>query len=758
VNASSAAPIQLAARPGLAVAFVYLHAQAGGDYFADTPYAWTAGELRKLGHRADVIHVHFDREDPSSQARLCDQLIERLTVGDYGLVTLEHCWLPSLIDQIRDETGALVCGTEPDAVLAGTRMDFVISSFTSHRQPLIDLVTALARGDRLDTLRNLRIHLPGQQPVASTAIENHPQVPDARRPFCPVIERVTIGEPMDLRGATPPVRKTLDTNKGCPFSDPVAGNPTFADVELDDPRLTMAGCAFCPMGGDYKALPWRETVTIHLHHIRYYQANMDRLDEVVLRDQHAIRYAPELLRRAIDEGLRPFGLLIPGRGDAILRYGDAMEEAAEIAAGSGFWWTIYLVGFESFSQAQLDLYNKGVTVAEYAEALRRMRDLHRRFPDAFRLYAAGASSFILWNPWTTLDDLRINIDFVRDNAVWDLARGLTTTRLRLYPNLPLYWKARHDGLLGEGTGPDDRGAAHTGYASEAAWVYRDERVGWAEELHEQLRRHCDPPQLVGLLDACERHVRDADDAPDFAGLEAAWIGLRGLWRTSGGPGDRTERKNKAAAVDARASRTVLVGRSCNNKCRVCVASHAEFEDDVGRIQTRIQAAAKHGRVTIAGREPTLLRELPQLTRGAVKAGARRVELVTNGRVFAAGRAVAKLAAAGVSDVLVKRHRLADEDEDAFTQAPGSGAQMWQAAAGFSHNEIAWRLLLIVVDDGLDELAAIVGKAAGFGARGIQLKVLAANVALSRLDDTREAIENAMNAAREAGLDVAIEGY
>ena len=33
--------------PGPRTAFVYLHAQAGPDYFADVPYAWTAGELRK---------------------------------------------------------------------------------------------------------------------------------------------------------------------------------------------------------------------------------------------------------------------------------------------------------------------------------------------------------------------------------------------------------------------------------------------------------------------------------------------------------------------------------------------------------------------------------------------------------------------------------------------------------------------------------------------------------------------------------------
>ncbi len=736
-------------------AFIYLHAQAGPDYFADVPFAWTAGELRALGLPADVLHVHFERDQPKLQEQLLDELVERLREGRYRLAVLEHCWLPTLVKRLQSELEMLVCETEPFAVHPGARVDFVLHHFTDHRQPLIDLVIALRDGTDLLDVRNLRIHQSGQSPTHSRIREPHPSTPDALRPFCPVIDRITIGVPIDERGEQHPVRKTLDTNKGCPFSDQIIDNRVFADVTLTDPSISMAGCAFCPMGGDYVALPWRKAVEKHLDHIAYYQQRMPQLDEIVLRDQHAIRYAPELLKGAIARGLRPFGLLVPGRGDAILRFGEAMQEASEAAAGTGFWWTIYLIGFESFSQPQLDLYNKGVTVDQYGDALRQMRALHRRFPDGFRLYAAGASSFILFSPWTTLDDLRANVDFCKQHAVWRLARGLTTTRMRLYPNLPLYHKAKHDGLLRDFVATDGRGAAHTGYAAEAGWVYRDTRVAVVENLHERLRRHCNVDELVGLLDTCERHVRRCDGT-DVDQIEAHWIELRRLWRKDKAALAATslstiERKQRASQIRSKAERTVLVGRHCNNHCRTCIAEHAQHQEDEQRLAQAVKVAASDGRVTVAGREPLLLAGLPRLLRSTD--GARRIELVSNGRALASPRVATKLQRAGVTDLLLKRHRLADVDEDNYCRADGAGAQFWRGIEQLAQQtpSIRWRLLLIVTTEGIDELSEIADKALLHGAAGVQLKVMAGAVDLARLPEVTSAITRVLQ-RHDAQLD------
>jgi uncharacterized radical SAM superfamily Fe-S cluster-containing enzyme len=760
--------LRLTPQPELRVAFVYLHAQAGGDFFADVPFAWTAGELRKQGLSADLVHVHFERQtDPEPLTRA---LLD--TLAGYGLVVVDQVWDPTLIGRIQAQ-GARVAATDPFAVWIDAVPDFQVAHFLTHRQPLVDLALALRDGDDLLSIYNLAVRLPGMdQPLASRLPQRpHPETPQALAPFCPVLDAIVLGQPRDEQGEAPPVRKTLDTNSGCPFSDPVEQNPAFVDVDLSAPGVTKKGCAFCFMGGDYKALPARDTVTAHLDQIAWYQAHLPRLEEVVLRDQSALRYLPELVRGAIARDLKPVGFLVPGRGDAILRWGPELREAAEAAQGTGFWFTLHLIGFESFSQAQLDLYNKGVTTDDYARALEQMRQLHAEFPDAFVLAKYGASSFILFNPWTTLTQLQETVDFCRDHAVSDLAHGLTLTRLRLYPNLPLYWKARQEHLLAQSPAPDDRGAAFTGYSAEAPWIYRDARIAAVEELQRRLHRHARVTECVGLLDTVLRWTRsrlpepiESDMVPlaaEIEGIARDWVALRALWQggTHGLGGGRplpidVERRRTAQ------SRTVLAGRHCNNHCRTCVAEHGRFETDPERLRQQVQQAAHaHGRVVLAGREPTLLPQLLALVQAAREAGATHVELVSNGRVLANAGVARRLQRAGVTDLVLKRHRLLDPQEDAVAQAQDAGRQFWQAieAVRLAH-PLRWTLLLVLTRGGEQDLVPLLERAQALGASAVQIQVPAAEVDLTRIAEVRILLEQALATANLKGLRCTIEGF
>ncbi len=848
------APLRLPARPDLAVAFVYLRAQAGGDFFADVPFAWSAGELRRDGVRADVFEVRYERGDDAYNRLLDLDLIARLADGGYGLVVVEACWAPTFVDAVHG-LGAWLCETAPASVHLG--VDFTLRHFTRDRQVLRQLVHRLRRGDDLRGLPNLRVRRPsggrgdalasapeggaGAHVVPGEAEDTGPErpvppEPAALLPFVPVTDTVVLGVAMDGRGEPPPIRKTLDTNDGCPFAKPVRDNPVYAGADLSADGVTLAGCAFCFMGGDYRALPWRETVAVHLDQIATWQTELGQLDEVVLRDQHAVRYLPHLLREAVARGLPPVGVLVPGRGDAILRYGDALREAAEVAAGTGFWFTLYLIGFESFSAPQLERFNKGVTPADYATALAALWALHRRHGDTFRLTAYGASSFVLWDPWTTLDDLQANVDFIDAHDVRPLSSGLASTRLRLYPNLPLYWLAQRDGLLVAGTGAADRGAAQTGYAAEARWQTRDGRVAAVEELTRRLLRHTHVDAQVDVLRATARWGRERWPAPlppvDAALLaggrdlaersprvqalraevdraEAGWLAVQTALRAAAGAtaagggglsgdGERrgaaagraaaerhalahavdpaaeqadpaaawqrlaadrqAQRHAAAAAVAARAARTVVLGASCNNRCQSCVVGYRRFDDDLEALLRKARAAgaaAAHTgqHVTFAGREPLLVRGLPKLVRAARQAGATAVELVTNGRALAAPGVAAQLVRAGVTSLLIKHHRVDAEAEDAAARAAGAGAQLRAGLVALRAEapQLRWRALLVASRDAPDELPALVDFAAAQGARGVQLTVPVTEVDLAAFESLVAAIVAAGERAAALGL-------
>ncbi|HAN31021.1 MAG TPA: hypothetical protein DCQ06_05435, partial [Myxococcales bacterium] len=115
--------VHYGARPQLAVAFVYLRSQGGGDFFADVPFAWSAGELRADGVKADVFELRYERGQDSYNRLLDADLAERFARGKYGLVVVEACWDDRMF-QLAQSVGALLCETAPAAAHPTRCVDF----------------------------------------------------------------------------------------------------------------------------------------------------------------------------------------------------------------------------------------------------------------------------------------------------------------------------------------------------------------------------------------------------------------------------------------------------------------------------------------------------------------------------------------------------------------------------------------------------------------------------------------------------------
>ena len=760
---------RFAPRPELRVAIAVLHAQQGADFFGDTAEARTVAALRSLGIGADLLHVHYPRGDAAAATALNDQVLQWCGEHAVNVVVAGQLWDEDLLARWH-AAGCLVVGTDAYGQWRQHCPAVLIAHFPQHRAPLLQVLTALRHGDSLLQLPNVAVADAATSGYTASTAEPQPyaSTDELRLPFAAATDAVVFGDPRNQDGSLPAVRKTLDTNSGCPFADDAAANEHYAGIELGDRQIAHKGCAFCFMGGDYRALPVAQTVAAHLAQISFWQAQLpcdaagrSVLQELVVRDQAALRYLPELIEAGKSAGLQAVGLLVPGRGDSILRYGSQLRQAAQACGDSGWWFTIHLIGFESFSQPQLDLYNKGVTVGEYAEALRQMRALHREFPQAFRLYAYGASSFILFNPWTTLADLEATAQFCDDNAVGDLAHGLTLSRLRLYPNLPVYWKAKHDGLLVDEPPAADRGAAFAGYAAEATWRYRDPRLQVVETLHRLLVEHVPPNEGVGLLRTVVRWARavlpeggEVADLPTALQLQTIvqqFRQLRQLWQRDQ-PADL-----QFAARRVNQQRTVIAGRTCNNRCRTCTAGHAQFLDRHDSVRAAVQTAAATGQVVFAGREPTLLPHLLAHVRLAAKAGATRIEALTNGRALSTPGAVEHLQRAGLTGLAVKRHRLHDGDEDEITRSPGSGIQNRKAIAQLRVAALHWTLHWLVVAEGVAELPDVPAWAKAHGARTLVVQVLAGEMELANLFSWRAGLEQLVAAAERVGLPVQLQG-
>src|SRR5262249_5506802 len=147
-----------------------------------------------------------------------------------------------------------------------------------------------------------------------------------RVPFRPVVEHDVIAP-----GDPPPVvRKTLFGNVGCPFADDAAANPHYAGLRLvQAPTVARHGCAFCSMGGDYQKRPDAEVVAALVEQALYFQERVPSVQELVLSDQHAIRYLAALMDAARSASVRPTRWLFAARPDTFVRERRRVEAAIE---------------------------------------------------------------------------------------------------------------------------------------------------------------------------------------------------------------------------------------------------------------------------------------------------------------------------------------------------------------------------------------------------------------------------------------------
>jgi len=193
-------------------------------------------------------------------------------------------------------------------------------------------------------------------------------------------------------------------------------------------------------------------------------------------------------------------LLIQARADLFLLRKDAFEEALTLARKGGHRLTPFLIGFENFHQPTLDLYNKGVTVDMNIEVLNFLRTIAERFPDVYDRDRVSPG-FILWHPWVTFESLRTNINLIKSVGFDEFRSEMALSKIRLYPDIPFYWKAKEDGLLVENY--SDRGldsASRYGYPEEAPYRFAESEAQTAYTLLAVLCRRFEPIQELKLLE------------------------------------------------------------------------------------------------------------------------------------------------------------------------------------------------------------------------------------------------------------------
>lgn len=530
-------------------AFVSLHSHGDRSFLDDNALAHTSGELHLRGYENDLVVVALDGsvDDPSDTPAF-ERLVEVLR--PYDVVVYERTWtraIPAaLVDALPDATvvhlegehrladppGAFVC-EQPFALrhlldyIAGARESLPAHTRRRDGDAFAPGLGALERDEPL-----------GYAPNLAPVVVNPGDLP-ASRPF------------------------SIDGNAGCPYQADARENPLYAGIELPDG--VGRGCAFCTTGNHYAGRSHTDAIEHVLEQLRYVRAHGPDIDVIVLRDQNPFGYLTEVLQACAREGVGDFTLLLQTRADWLLAGGRRFGLALEAAARANITVTPFLVGIESFSQAELDRFNKGVTVETNRELLARLRAWTEEYT-AFDLSRASFG-FILFSPWTTMDDLERNCEGIAATRLDELRGKLLCSRVRLYPDTALYYLARRDGLLLDA---DDGTAAagRYGYFPDAPWRFADDRVAAFAHLAERASDATDGRDELRLF----RCLLDA-----FAGADdPAEVTLDDVLRAFRPPAPK--RAPAAASRPSRRTVEVDAGRGCTRGCALCAPARADAPD------------------------------------------------------------------------------------------------------------------------------------------------------------------------------------
>lgn len=213
-------------------------------------------------------------------------------------------------------------------------------------------------------------------------------------------------------------------------------------MDLFEERM-RGGCSFCTCAGTHVFLPVKETVACLVEQAKFLQKTYG-FKSFVIGSENPFRFIEQLIHQMAQENIAIEILAIRSRVDWVNKNKRTLLKIAAIAKKNNFVISLQQLGFESFIQRDLDIYNKGYKVTENFKAVELIRKLKDIAP---RNFQDGGHGFIGINPWITLRDLEKYCESAGHmQSLFDLfhfGNGLV-----LYDScLPIYQKLKKDGLL-----------------------------------------------------------------------------------------------------------------------------------------------------------------------------------------------------------------------------------------------------------------------------------------------------------------------
>lgn len=277
---------------------------------------------------------------------------------------------------------------------------------------------------------------------------------------------------------------TLVSGSLCADRHKLSLNPLFKGLDLGSARF---GCSFCSAADAPWLTPPGEPVLPllekQLEAIRRTAGPGKDAGVYEFYDFQALWRFDEVFSAVLALKLPPSVFLFNPRIDDVLRLRGRIEKVLPGLAGAGHQVRFLSMGVENFSQRENARLNKGIALAQVDEFLALVKDWEARFPGVVKPFKAGHDKaelgLILFTPWTTLEDVRLNLERARERGFPERGYWLYSTLLIRRAD-PIHALAEKDGVL-TGRWPDP-GQIYGQFKNEGEmgplvpWRFQDERT------------------------------------------------------------------------------------------------------------------------------------------------------------------------------------------------------------------------------------------------------------------------------------------
>lgn len=433
--------------PKIALVIFNTFTTSTSEFWGNLSTSILSGELYRRGVKNDIFLLLMQVGDAARNRRTLEQFVEGIRQGGYTMVWFDSLWLPEIKDMLRAAAPgtAVICRNEISEEFRGLPPDF-------------EAAIRAALGPAYN--EEAFAYQPNFQYIRFGASERI---------------RQTLVDMMDCRT--------------CSYRENLEHNTFYSRLTLKE-RRKYAGCSYCSVPPRPPNVSNETQKRVFLDLMRYYQKQLPHLERVSL--PHPETFFDVLLELApqLTSGeFRPVGFQMQLRPDVIVRRENDLWAILSAFKSSGFRVHLATVGFENFSESELKILNRGYEPYINTQALEIIRNFAEKFPQTIDMSRAIAS-FILFNPYTSMEDVEENLDQIAARD-FGLFFRIKINKARIHPGVGLYALARREGLLVESKRDTHllSDLPRGGYQGDYGYRFKDPKIAAVYDCYAEAERN-----------------------------------------------------------------------------------------------------------------------------------------------------------------------------------------------------------------------------------------------------------------------------